>query len=92
MSTLTWITEKELEWEIKKQLRPILLKEKHENVVVMVRNWEMLVATKVKMSGSERKKWTGTGTPLDLATKVHSTVYEDKTTILPVGLASSGEL
>ena len=38
MSTLTWITEKELEQEIKKQLRPILLEEKHENFIAMVRN------------------------------------------------------
>ena len=74
MSTLTWITEKELQQEIKKQLRPILLEEKHENFVAMVRNWEMLAATKVKMSSSERQKWTGTGTPLDLETKVHSTL------------------
>ena len=38
MSTLTWITEKELQREIKKQLRLILLEEKHENFVAMVRN------------------------------------------------------
>ena len=55
MSTLTWITEKELEVDIKK-LRPILLEEKQENFIATVRNCEMLAATKVKMSGSERKK------------------------------------
>ena len=32
MSTLTWITEKETERETKKQRRPILLNEKHENL------------------------------------------------------------
>ena len=59
MSTLTWKTEKKLEQEIKKQQRTILLEEKHENFIVVVRKWEMLVATKVKISDSERKKGTG---------------------------------
>ena len=33
-----------------------LLEEQHENFVAAVRKWEMLAATKVKMSGSEKKK------------------------------------
>ena len=45
----------------KKQRRHFLLEEQHENFVVPVRKWEMLVATKVKISGSE-KKWTTTRT------------------------------
>ena len=32
-----WITEKELEREIKKQRRTILLEEKHENFIAVVR-------------------------------------------------------
>ena len=32
-----WITEKELEQEIKKQRRPILLEEKPENFIAVVR-------------------------------------------------------
>ena len=42
-----------------KQLRPISLEEKHENFIPTVRKWEILAATKVKMSGSEKPKWTG---------------------------------
>ena len=45
----------------KKQRRHFLLEEQHENFVVPVRKWEMLAATKVKISGSE-KKWTTTRT------------------------------
>ena len=37
MSTLTWITEKELKREIKKQRRPIALEETHEHFKVAVR-------------------------------------------------------
>ena len=37
----------------KKQRRPILLKEKHENFLAAVRKWEMLANTKVKMSSRE---------------------------------------
>ena len=32
-----------------------LLEERHENFVAAVRKWEMLAATEVKMSGSEKK-------------------------------------
>ena len=44
----------------KKKQRTILLEEKHENFIVVVRKWEMLVATKVKISDSEKQKGTGT--------------------------------
>ena len=50
MSILTWKREKELE-----QRRPTSFEEKHENFIAAVRKWEMLAATKVKMSGSEKK-------------------------------------
>ena len=33
-----------------------LLDEQHENFVAAVRKWEMLAATKLKMSGSDKKK------------------------------------
>ena len=36
-------------------MRPISLEEKHENFIAVVRKWEMLSATKVKMSGREIK-------------------------------------
>ena len=39
-----------------KQRRRISLQEKHENVIAAVRKWEMLAASKVKMSGSEKIK------------------------------------
>ena len=40
----------------KKQRRPILLKEKHENfIAAAMRKWEMLAATKMKMSVSGKK-------------------------------------
>ena len=42
----------------KNQRRLIPLEETHETFKVVVRKWEMLVATKVKMSGSEKKKRT----------------------------------
>ena len=32
------------------------MEERHENFVAAVRKWEMLAATEVKMSGSEKKK------------------------------------
>ena len=53
MYTLTWITEKELELELKniKQRRRILLE---GNFIVVVRKLEMLAATKVKMSNSKK--------------------------------------
>ena len=37
------------------QLRYFLVEEQHENFVAAVRKWEMLAATTVKMSGSEKK-------------------------------------
>ena len=40
----------------KKQRRLIPKEKTHETFKVVVRKWEMLVATKVKMSGSEKKK------------------------------------
>ena len=49
------MTEEELEREIRNK-RPISLEEKHENFIAAERKREMLAATKVKMSGSE-KKW-----------------------------------
>ena len=53
---LTWITEKELEREIKKQ-RPISLEEKRENSIAALENRRSAIAaTKVKMKGSEEKK------------------------------------
>ena len=64
---LTWITEKELEREIKKQQRPISLEEKRENSMAALENRRSAIAaTKVKMKGSEEKKWTGTHTTLPL--------------------------
>ena len=52
---MTWITEKELERETKNKQRPISLEEKLENFIAVVRKWKMLAATKVRMSGSEKK-------------------------------------
>ena len=39
-----------------RQRRRISLQEKNENVIAAVRKWEMLAASKVKMSGSEKIK------------------------------------
>ena len=39
----------------KKQRRPISSEEKRENFIAVVRNWEMLATTKVKMRGSKKK-------------------------------------
>ena len=61
--------EKELEGEIKnKGVRPISLEERHANFIAVVKKikWEMLAATKVKMSGSE-KQWVGTVTTFPLS-------------------------
>ena len=59
MSTLTWITGKELERVIKTRRR-ISLEEKHETFIVdfiaAVRKWEMLAASKEKMSSSKTNK------------------------------------
>ena len=52
-----WKTKKELE---RKKQRTILLEEKHENFIEVVRKWELLAATKVKISDSEEQKGTGT--------------------------------
>ena len=38
-----------------KQRRRISLEEKHENFLAALKKWEMLTASKVKMSGSEIK-------------------------------------
>ena len=46
----------------KNQRRHFLLEEKHKNLVAAVRKWEMLAATNVKKSGSEKKQWTRTRT------------------------------
>ena len=61
MPTLTWITEKELEREIKKKTtttttkkRPISLEEKLESFEAAVRKRRN--ANKVEVSGSERKE------------------------------------
>ena len=40
----------------KKQRTHFLVEEQHENFVAMVRKWEMLAVTKVKMSSSEKKE------------------------------------
>ena len=45
---------REQEREMKKQRRHFLLEEQRENFVAVVRKREMLAATKVKMSGSEK--------------------------------------
>ena len=39
----------------KKQRRPISFEEQHENFIAAVRICEMLAATKVKQTGSEKK-------------------------------------
>ena len=39
-----------------RQRRRISLQQKNENVIAAVRKWEMLAASKVKMSGSEKIK------------------------------------
>ena len=66
MYTLTWITEKELELELKniKQRRRILLE---GNFIVVVRKLEMLAATKVKMSNSKKMQ-------TNKQTKAHATL------------------
>ena len=66
MYTLTWITEKELELELKniKQRRRILFQ---GNFIVVVRKLEMLAATKVKMSNSKKMQ-------TNKQTKAHATL------------------
>ena len=54
MSTFMWLTQK--------KRRPISLQELFENFIPAERKWEVLEASKVKMSGSENKKLTGTHT------------------------------
>ena len=53
MFTLTWITEKELELGIENK-GDELRKKKNMETQAAVRKWEMLAASKVKMSGSEK--------------------------------------
>ena len=55
MSTLTWITEKELEKEMKNKGDEFCWK-KHEKFIVAVRKWEILAASEVKMSGSAKNE------------------------------------
>ena len=52
VNTLTWITEKELEREKKRD--QFCWKKNKKHFIAAVRTWEMLAATKVKMSGSEK--------------------------------------
>ena len=54
MSTFMWLTQK--------KRRPISLQELFENFIPAERKWEVLEASKVKMSGSENKKLKGTHT------------------------------
>ena len=65
ISTLTWITEKELEREIKNKGDQFRWKKNVTIFIAVVRKWELLAATEVKMSGRE-KKLTGTNTTLVL--------------------------
>ena len=48
-------SDRELAREKKANDKIFLLEEKHENFVVAVRKWEVLAATKVKMSGCEKR-------------------------------------
>ena len=54
MSTLKWITEKELEQVIKNKGDEFRWKKNMKRAAVD--KWEMLAASKVKMSGSEKNK------------------------------------
>ena len=54
MSTFMWLTQE--------KGRPISLQELFENFIPAERKWEVLEASKVKMSSSENKKLTGTHT------------------------------
>ena len=53
MFTLTWITEKELERVIENK-GDEFRREKNSKVKAAVKKWEMLAASKVKMSGGEK--------------------------------------
>ena len=53
------LNEKKSDRELERKIRIYLLEEQHENFLAAVRKWEILAATKVKMSG---KKWTTTDT------------------------------
>ena len=51
------LNEKKSDRELEQEIRShFLLEEQHENFVAAVRKWEMIAATKVKMSDSEKKK------------------------------------
>ena len=52
------VDDRERAWarDKKQQRRWILLEEKHENFIAAVKKWEILAATTVKMSGSEKVK------------------------------------
>ena len=54
MSTFMWLTQE--------KGKPISLQELFENFIPAERKWEVLEASKVKMSSSENKKLTGTHT------------------------------
>ena len=54
MSTFMWLTQE--------KGRPVSLQELFENFIPAERKWEVLEASKVKMSSSENKKLTGTHT------------------------------
>ena len=53
ISILTWITEKELE-RVKAKETNFAGNKKHEKNIAVVRKREILVASKVKISGSEK--------------------------------------
>ena len=44
------LKEKKSDRELEGKIRSYLLEEQHENFLVVVRKWEILAATKVKMS------------------------------------------
>ena len=44
------LNEKKSDRELERNIRSYLLEEQHENVLAAVRKWEILAATKVKMS------------------------------------------
>ena len=69
MSTLTWILKIEQDRaraRKRKQRRRISLEGKPENFIAAIRILEMLAATKMKMSGSaKKKKQTGRHTTIE---------------------------
>ena len=50
------LNDKKSSMELEREIRShLLLEERHENFVAAVTKWEILAATKVKMSGSKKK-------------------------------------